>query len=334
MKKLIKFILIAIGAFLSVALGSAFTVQKGQTPTIIAITQIVEHPALDRTREGIYASLAERGFAHKKRNIRIIFESAQGELVLASQIAQRFIGLKPKVIIALGTTSAQAVMAANQRTKIPLVFASVTDPLGAGLVNDLNKHNSSITGVSNWLELKPQLEKFSQMLPLKRLGIIYNPGEANSVSIVKTLRKVGQTMGIKIETSPASTSTEVAQATAAIIKKVDALFISNDNTALSAFESIVNVATASKKPVFVSDVDMVNRGALAALGPDQYQLGWQTGSIVADILEGKAPNTIPVEFPQKSLFIINQKMLKTLGLTIPQQVIDSADETFPSKDPY
>lgn len=315
MKKLIP-ILIAAALIIT---STGFFSQPKENTRVIAISQIVEHPALDITRQGILDELKDRGFCSDNKNIEILYDNAQGDPILALQIAQKFSSIEPSVIVALGTTAAQSI--ASQTKSIPLIFSSVTNPKDAGLTA------KNIRGVSNWIPLEPQLKAFKKLLPkLKSLGIIYNPGEANSVSIVKQLTIEAKHLGIEILTSPADKSMDVPEATAALIGKVDAIFISNDNTALSAFSNIVNTANSASIPVFVSDTDMVDQGALAALGPSQYQIGRQTGAMIANILSGSPDRNQSIEFPDKLEFVINQKVASKLKIYIPEENLKLADK--------
>lgn len=280
----------------------------------VSILQFIEHPALNATRSGIEDELKSAG-------VSVLYESAQGNPALASQIAQKFVGSKPNVLVGIGTAASQALAAENRSILIPIVFSSVTDPIKAHLVNNLKQPRDSITGVSNYVDVSRPLAFFKQVLPkLSKLGIIYNPGEVNSVMLLEETKEKAKDLNITIVTATANSSLEVATATRRLINEVDALFINNDNTALSAFESINKIANQNKKPVFVSDIDLVKQGALAALGPNQYQLGIQTGKMILKILEGEKPSNLSVEFPNKIEIVINQPIADKLNITLPENV--------------
>ncbi|PWU04323.1 MAG: ABC transporter substrate-binding protein [Verrucomicrobia bacterium] len=314
---------IAIGMGLT---GSLFSKESASPMKVVAISQIVEHQALDETYRGIVEELEASGYTPKK-SLKLFYESAYGNPLTAAQIAQKYVSLKPDVMVGIGTIAAQSLVGANKNTNIPIIFSSITDPVTAGIVANLDLPGGSVTGVTNWIKLEPQIEKFKQILPnLKRLGIIFNPGEGNSVILVNRLKAVGKQMGIEVIESPATASVEVGMATEHIANKVDAIFISNDNTALSAFQAVVAAANKSNIPVFVSDLDMVPYGAVAAFGPDQYAVGRQTGKMIVQILNGTSPTKIPVEFPQKSEFYINLDALKLLYLQVPESIIKSANK--------
>ena len=116
------------------------------------------------------------------------------------------------------------------------------------------------------------------------------------------------------------------QATQKLASTVDAIFISNDSTALSAIQIIVKVAKDQKIPVFVSDTDIVKDGPLAALGPNQYEIGKQTAAIIVRVINGEEISKIPTQFPVKTELYINLKTAKELGITIPQELLSNADK--------
>lgn len=314
-------VLIAVAFITSLYIKDQHEVRNCKT---VAITQIVEHPALDATRKGILDELEAHRYIVGE-NLNLIFDSAQGDIVVANQIAQRFSGIKPNAIVALGTPAAQAIVSEFQGKDTPIIFASVTDPLSSRLVADIKKPEGNITGLSNWVEVTPQLEVFQKIVPnLKKLGVIYNLSETNSVSMLKEIEKSADTLGIEVIHVPANNTSEVSTAAYRLVREVDAIFISNDNTALSAFESIVKIATMNEVPVFVSDTDMLDRGAAAALGPNQYKLGRQAGKMLIRVLEGTAPSQIPVEFPSKTELHLNLKALASIRLAVPEDVMKEA----------
>jgi putative ABC transport system substrate-binding protein len=297
----------------------------------VAIGQIVEHEALDETRRGIVDELKEAGYIPGK-NINLVYETAQGDAVMANQIATNFKSLNPDVAIGIGTAIAQSLKQKLAGTDIPVVFSSVTDPVGSKLVDDLGPNTRGAVGFSNWVEVGPQLEKFQQICPnLRFLGVIYNPGEANSVAMLKEIEKAAKEYNVEVIPAAASVSSEVSMAARSLAQRVDAYFVSNDNTALSAFESIVKVANKSNLPVFVSDTDMVRRGAAAALGPNQYQIGRQTGAMVVQLLGGVQPKGFAVGFPTQTEFVINKDALAGIRMAVPEDIFAEAQSILPYK---
>ncbi len=286
---------------------------------VIGISQIIDHPALNITRRGIEDAI------HKQPDTQIIFENAQGNITTSSLIAQKFVGQKVDVIVAIGTPSAQAALNAVKGTTIPVVFATITDPQGAHLLKNLQEPEGQITGSSNFTNIQPQIDLFKKLTPqLKKLGMIYNPSEVNGTIMVEKTRAAVAKDGIEVIAVTASNTREVADAARNLVGKVDAYFISNDSTALSAFEAIVKAATDANLPVYVSDVDIVARGAIAALGPNQYYVGASAGETVLKLLNGQTVKDTPVTFPTDNELYINLTQAEKIGMKIPAELSEKA----------
>lgn len=293
----------------------------------VFISQVVDHPALNATTKGIIDALEKAGYKNKS-NIDIKIESAQGNSVLAAQIASKFVSSNPDIVVGVGTMSAQSFAKYSSLGKTKLIFSSVTDPIGAGLAKSNQERLVNTTGVSNFTDLEPQLELFKQLQPkLKYLGVLYNPGEVNSVSIIKKLEEVSSKFGISIIKQIVTKTADVPQATVKLAGSVEAIFITNDNTALSSLQSIIKAADKVKIPVYVSDTDAVSQGALAAFGPSQYDIGLQTGKMIAKILQGTSINSLPIELPNKNDLYLNLNKAKKLGIVVSQDLQAQASKT-------
>jgi putative ABC transport system substrate-binding protein len=231
------------------------------------------------------------------------------------QIAQKFMGQEVNLLVAIGTTVAQASLSATRDTKVPVVYASVTDPKGAKLVGN-------ITGVSNFVPTKDQFDIIMKIIPSKKkLGVIYNPGEANSASLLTQMQDAAKENGLELIVGTASKTSEVSIAAQSLIGKVDAIFINNDNTALAAINSVGQICRENKIPLFASDGDLKESGALALLGADQYEIGRQTGRMVAKILRGEAlAPDIKVEYPARVNVDLNDQAAQALGITFPESL--------------
>lgn len=309
-----------IGALLMLSL----TATQAEEQRLIAVTQIVEHPALDAVHQGIKDELSERGYKDGEA-VRMMFETAQGNTGIAAQIARKFIGEGADIIVAIATPSAQTVAAAARN--IPVVFSAVTDPVGARLVTSLESPGANITGVTDMLPLAQHMNMLLRMVPnAKRIGTVYNPGEANAVALVEALESELASRDIKLVKAAATKTSEVLGAARSLTDKVDAIYLTTDNTVISAAEAVISVGERAKIPVFAADTATVSRGAVAALGFDYYDVGRQTGAMVARILEGAAPGTLPVESVEKLSLFVNPGAAGRMGITIPDDVLAEAEE--------
>ncbi len=285
----------------------------------VGISQIVTHPALDATVQGIQDELTAQGFT----GIQYDLQNAEGDMATTASIAQKFAGDDLDLAIGVATPTSQAL--AKAITDKPVLFTAVTDPVGAGLVEDPTAPSGNITGVSDMQPVKPILELVKTFRPdATAVGMVYNAGESNSVYLVTQAEKEAAAMGLTIVKAPASTSAEVAAAAQSLIGRAQAIMVIGDNTAVSALESIIKVAEQNKMPLVAGDPDSVKRGAVAAYGFDYYDLGKQTGAMAAKVLSGTPVADIPVEFAANLQLSINEKAAAAQGVTIPQDLIDQA----------
>lgn len=290
----------------------------------VATTAIVEHPALDAARDGVRDELAAGGYV-EGQNLRFLYESAQGNPATAAQIARKFVGESPDVIVPISTPSAQAVASATQ--DIPIVFSAVTDPVGAKLVGDPMKPGGNVTGMSDLSPIGKHLDLIKQITPeAKTLGVMFNPGEANSLSLLELVKQEAPGRGLTVVEGPATKTSEVLGAAQSLVGKADVIYVPTDNTIISAFEAVVKVGIDNRLPVYAGDTDSVARGAIAALGFNYYDVGRQTGKMVLRILKGEAPGDITVEGVDITELYVNPGMAEKMGVTIPDALIQQAKE--------
>ncbi|MEI6790992.1 MAG: ABC transporter substrate-binding protein, partial [Myxococcaceae bacterium] len=283
---------LVIGGLIS--LGALSLLKKQLEIPVIGITQIVEHPSLDEERQGIIEALAEEGFIDGQ-NIKIIYKNAQGNMATAAQIASSLAGQKPAVLVGISTPSAQSLLRIAQKHGIPLVFSAVTDPVGSQIISSLNTRSENITGVSDHMSLESQLELLQQIIPnLKKIGVIFNPGETNSQKMVAELRLAATQKGIQILEASIQKTTDVKQAVTQLVGNVQAIYLPNDNAAASAASSIVQIAKKHSLPVFSSDTGSVQMGVIAARAYNRSVLGNLAGQQIAQILKGAQAKLIPI----------------------------------------
>jgi putative ABC transport system substrate-binding protein len=291
---------------------------------LVVISQIVQHVSLDQEREGILAALKDAGYIDGK-TVKIIYENAQGNMSTASLIAGNFASRKPTVAIAISTPSAQTLLKPMMDQQIPLVFTAVTDPLEAKLVTCLEKRPEAVTGVRDGLMVGSQLDLIQRLLPsVKDIGIVYNPGETNSVKAVQQLKAEAASRGLTLVLATADKSSEFISATTKLMKNVDAIYIPNDNTAVAAMESIVALGKKYKMPVFAGDAGSVERGALAAQAYDRVVLGRKAGALAVKILKGEKAGDLIVETNHPLVLMINLKSAQEIGITIPDEINNQA----------
>ncbi|MEK4178107.1 ABC transporter substrate-binding protein [Aeribacillus sp. FSL K6-1121] len=287
--------------------------EEGKKETFkIGITQFVAHPSLDEALKGFQQAIKDKGL-----NVDYDIQNAQGDQSNTQTIANNFVGDNVDLIFANATPSALA--AANATKDIPIVFTSVTDPVGAGLVKEMENPGGNVTGTTDTHpDAIPKTVKFiDQYLDGKRIGMIYNSGEQNSVAQIDLVKKATEGTDLKIVEASVSTSAEVKQAAESLVGKVDCFYIITDNTVVSALDSVISVVNENDIPLFVGELDSVKKGGFAAYGFEYYDIGYEAGEMAAKILtEGKKPSELPVQYPQNLKLLINKKAAAEMNVKI------------------
>ena len=290
----------------------------------IGEAQIVAHPALDNDSKGFAAALAEEGFIEGK-NITIDRQNAQGDQPTCAIIAQKFQDDRVDLVHAISTPNAQASVKVSKT--IPIVFSSVTDPVATGIVPKLGPTGTHVTGVSDRWPIALQCRMYQDLIPFaKRWGTIWNPGDANVAFHIREMKSVIEEMGGKLVEAHISNSSEVFQAAQSLVGRVDAIHITSDNTAVSAFESITKVCNNNNIPLFAGDRDSTARGAIAAYGLDYFKIGYTAGKKAARILKGEDPGQIPAGLASGYSLWISLKNAREQGLKLPRTLIEKASD--------
>lgn len=309
------------------ATGSSSTAGTGSTAVKkIGIIQILEHPSLDTIRQSIITELAAKGYKDGQ-NIKIDYENAQGDQSNLKSIAQKFVDNKYDLIIAIATPSAQAVVAETQ--DIPIVFSAATDPVGSGLVSNMQKPGGNVTGTSDAVSAAKIMELAQRITPnIKTIGALYNSGETNSVSVIKNLKEYAQQNQIKVIDATVTNTSEVQQAVTSLVGRVDAIFSPIDNTVASAMPVVAQAAIKAKLPVYVGADSMVKDGGLATYGINYSVLGKVTADMVVEILKGAKPGDIPVKTMSDMNIYVNKETARDIGVKLPDDVLKQAAQVF------
>jgi putative ABC transport system substrate-binding protein len=308
---------------LSLLLASPILAADPPKKVLIGISKIVAHPALDAVEKGIQDELAA-----SKIVAEYDLQNANGDIGTASSISNKFKSEKVTLAVGIATPTAQSLV--NTLKGTPVVFAAVTDPVKAGLVASLKMGEKMVTGVSDMTPVKQQIQLLLKIKKVKRLGHIYTSSEENAVVLAGVVKQACKEMGIEYVETTVSKSSEVKEATQAIIRRVDALYISTDNTVVSAMSAVADVAMKNKVPIMSADPSSAeSHPILAAWGFDYYKLGRATGKMIVEILKGKKPEQMPTRFMTKTSdidLLVNLDVARKLGLTIPQDIVKSANK--------
>lgn len=302
---------------------------SGEKTYTIGIAQFAEHGSLDNCREGFLKGLEEEGIVEGE-NLTVDYQNAAADMGTASQIADSFVSDKADLICAIATPTAQSAYNAAMDTDIPVVYTAVTDPVAAELAEEDGSPVGNVTGTSDELPIKEQLEMIRQILPdARKVGIMYTTSEANSLSALETYKELAGDYGFEIVESGITATADIPLAADDLLGKVDCITNLTDNTVVASLPTILEKANEKNIPVFGSEIEQVKIGCLAAEGLDYVALGEQTGKMAARILKGEAEaSEMSYETISDPGFYVNQKVAQNLGISIPQDLADSAVESF------
>lgn len=313
-KSIIAMMMAAAVAFCFTSCGS----EKKSEVVKIGVIQLVEHPALDANYQGFVDGLKEAGYVDGQ-NIKIDYQNAQGEQANCVTIAQKLINDRSDLIFAIATPAAQAV--ANLTDEIPIVISSVTDPESAKLVQKNTAPGNNVTGTSDLTPCAAQMQLLKKICPeAKTVGMLFCSSEQNSYFQIALAEKACDELGLKYVEATVSNSNEIQQVVQNLSKKVDVIYSPTDNMIAAGMTLVAQVATENGIPTIVGEEGMVNAGGLATYGLSYYELGKQTAKMAVEVIEGKKPADMPIQYLDKCDLKINEDTAKKLGITIPSNL--------------
>ena len=285
----------------------------------VAIGQFAEHGSLDNCREGFIKGLAEGGYKEGE-NLEIIYENAGADSGMAAQIANNFVAKKVNLICAITTPMAQISYSMAKATDIPVIYTAITNPVAAELAKEDGTPVGNITGTSDKLPIKKQLEMLRKIMPdAKNIGILYCTSEVNSEMSVKEYKEAAKEFGFEIIEQAVTSPADVPLATDNILTKVDCLNNITDNTVVNSLDIVLDKAKKAGKPVFGSEIEQVKKGCVASAGLDYVLVGEETGKMAAKVLKGeaKASEMKFITFEEADLYG-NEEAAKAYGLILPE----------------
>ena len=316
MKKIISILtLLAVSVLI---VGCANKKEEAKTEKVykIGVSQIVEHPALDDAKKGFEDAI-------KKSGLKVEFDdkNANKDMSAQTMIMQQFKNDKKDLVFAISTPTAQAAMAQIDPAT-PIVFASVSDPAGAGLVGKPN-----ITGTSGAPEIESNLKLIKEAFPnAKKIGVLYNTSEQNSVVQVKMLKELAPKYGFEVVAESSTNANEMVSALAKISKEIDVFYAIQDSTLVTYFKNLSEKMNEQKIPIIGSNEVYTNLGGLISQGTTDYQIGYRAGEMAVEILKnGKKPSDIKIESVQKPTISINKANMELLGIKLPESIISKAE---------
>ena len=315
MKRIISILTLLAASVLIVGCANKKEEAKTEKVYKIGVSQIVEHPALDDAKKGFEDAI-------KKSGLKVEFDdkNANKDMSAQTMIMQQFKNDKKDLVFAISTPTAQAAMAQIDPAT-PIVFSSVSDPTGAGLVGKPN-----ITGTSGVPEIESNLKLIKEAFPnAKKIGVLYNTSEQNSVVQVKMLKELAPKYGFEVVAESSTNANEMVSALAKISKEIDVFYAIQDSTLVTYFKTLSEKMNEQKIPIIGSNEVFTNLGGLISEGTTDYQIGYRAGEMAVEILKnGKKPSDIKIESVQKPTISINKANMELLGIKLPESVLSKA----------
>ncbi|MDQ0351394.1 putative ABC transport system substrate-binding protein [Alkalibacillus filiformis] len=317
MKKVFQLLFVAlVGMLLLVACGDGEDNGGGDEGDAggetfhIGATQIVQHPSLDRAYEGFQDALEDAGL-----NVEYDFQDAQNDPNNVKPISDAFVADGVDLIFTNSTPSTQGAYEATK--DIPIVFTSVTDAEGAGVIESMENPGTNVTGV---LDLHPgaidaTVEFIDQYFEGAGVGLIYNAGEPNSVAQIEAIESAAEGTSLTLHERTVANASEVQQAATTLVSDIDVFFVVTDNTVVEALDSVIGVANNNEIPLITGEPDSVAKGGFATFGIDYYTIGYRSGEMAVEILTGeKEIGEIPAEHPPEIQLFINEEAAELQGV--------------------
>lgn len=291
---------------------------QAQDHLSIGILQYVEHGSLNQTYQGFVDGLAESGYKEGE-NLTLNYANASGEMANLQSMSERLAN-QSDYLFAIATPAAQAL--ANIEEEKPIYISAVSDPIEAGLVESLEETGRNVTGTIDAGPVEEQIDLLINVVPTaKKVGLIYNSGEANSVSEAEKAIQVMEDRGLEPIVQTVTSTNDVSQAMNALVNQnIDVLYTVTDNIIASAMTLVGDLAIEADLPLIGGSKDMCLENGLATYGLDYYQLGKQTAEmLLKQIEEGIETENMPLETADVLELVVNEEVAEKLGID-PQSI--------------
>lgn len=278
----------------------------------VGIVQLIDNGAFEDMREGFIQELSDKGYGEDK--VEIVYKNAQGDATNLNTICQEMIDSQVDLIATIATPATQAVVA--MESDIPVVFIAVSDPLGAGVITDMEHPDKNATGTSNAIPISDIFQLSDELTPgMQTYGLLYCTNEVNSVNTVKQAKEYLDAQGLSYVEQIVTNSSEVQQAAQSLVGQVDAIFVPNDSVIQAAMPLVAEVARDAKIPVYGSSAVMVTSGAFATVAITDTEIGAISADMAMQYLEGTAIADIPALVVPANAIVVNEQTAETLGIT-------------------
>lgn len=325
MKKLILFVVILAAIIAALYYGRQLITGKVGSGKVYSIGILVRGKSYQPGVDGFKAKMVELGYVEGK-NVTYDVRFVDKKEDIPGAIKE-FINKKVDLI---HTYSTPVTIEAYRQTKtIPIVFGSMGDPLGSGVIQSLQAPGTNVTGISSLsVDLAAKrVELLKELFPsIKQVAMALTTGDLTGEGSLRVATDAGAKLGIKVIPYRIQAPMTAKDIAATIYKKdVDGIALSSDSATWAQLSAFVGEAEKEKLPFSVFDKDMVVDGGLVGYGPDYYVVGGQAAVLVHKILKGAQPGELPVESPDKFILAVNLKTAGKNGFVIPDSFLSKAD---------
>ena len=289
----------------------------------VGIVQLIDNGAFEDMRDGFIQELQDKGYGEDK--VEIIYKNAQGDATNLNTICQEMVDSQVDLVATIATPASQAMVA--MESDIPIVFISVSNPIGAGLLTTLEQPDKNATGTSNAIPIEDIFALSEDLTPgMQTYGLLYCTNEVNSVTTIENAKNYLDEKGLRYVEQIVTNSSEVQQAAQALVGNVDAIFVPNDSAIQAAMPLVAEVARDAKFPVYGSSAVMVNSGAFATVAITDTEIGMISADMAIAHFEGKEMSEIPALVVPANAIVVNEDTAEALGVTLSDE--QKADITF------
>ncbi|MCX7002235.1 MAG: ABC transporter substrate-binding protein [bacterium] len=265
----------------------------------VALFVFASRPIMEDCERGCLEALAARGY-RAGETMQLQRFNAESDLPTASTIAKGIVDARVTVAITFSTPCLQAMAASNRDGLVPHVFGAVTDPYASGVGLDRAQpaaHPPWLTGIGTFEPVRAAFRLARELRPaLRRVGVVWCTSETCSEACVRVARDECRVLGITLLEAPIISSVEVPDAAKALVARgAEALWIGGDNIVGMAARTVIDIGRVARIPVFANAPIHATIGALFGLGADYVEVGRITGNVAADVLDGRAPATMPIQ---------------------------------------
>ncbi|HLE40970.1 MAG TPA: ABC transporter substrate-binding protein [Nitrospirota bacterium] len=318
MGKIKIFIVIAVVFSMIVLFSAAASAEKR-----IGILTFSEEVRYNDTQRGIMDQLNKDGFGEPA--VKFTIENAKGSKAKAAELVQKFVAAKMDLIITIGTTATIAVT--REIKNVPVVFGMVYDPIEAGIAKDWKSSGNNTTGVSPKVAMSKLVSSLKELAPVKKLAVLYTPGEKNTEIQLKELQELQSSLQIKVIPIIMAKKEEVARTLSAVVHTVDAFYLTGSGVVGTTVPIIVAIANQAHVVTITHLDDLVEKGALLGICANSNLVGHLAGKKAVQILKGAKPSSIPIEIEKKLDFILNMKTAKAGQFQVPLSFMKKVTRT-------